>query len=449
MAAQAGPTLIRYEASTPNGQAMLTKYASAVAIMKTKGQGDPCSWAFQACTHWVRSNTTKPTLIATLPVGQQPLANDMWDTCQNHGGFTTEDMFLPWHRMFVYYLEQIVRMVLGDPSFTLPYWNYNASATASLPNKFLVPGNSANSLWYQFRNPGPQSGAPLTGLSLSSLSQTTYSGFCSTLDFGLHGDVHVKTGNSSQGMGTVPWAANDPIFFMHHCNIDRLWASWNAAGRTNPTTSAWLNQTFIFATPSPAGCLKIVATVGNFKAIAPLGYAYDRLEPVPGHIIIKWPFPLLLQEVNPILLKGPGPVELGPRVTNALLAAPGLRAEKTPLLSTHLKALTEDKRIYLLVDGLMADSAPGVTYSLYLNPGDSAGQDKARLVGSINFFGAVMPGGGRMKDPPKLSFDVTDVLRGLERGGPLNDKVSISVVAEGEPDGRAKARIGSLSLVEV
>jgi hypothetical protein len=136
--ALAGPTLIRYEASTAKGQAMLAKYSQAVALMKGSALGDPCSWMFQANTHWVRSNTTKSALIATLPAAQQPLANDMWNTCQNHGGMTTEDMFLPWHRMYVYYyLENIVRMVLNDPSFTLPYWNYNAKLTAALPKSFI------------------------------------------------------------------------------------------------------------------------------------------------------------------------------------------------------------------------------------------------------------------------------------------------------------------------
>ncbi|MEI9885052.1 MAG: tyrosinase family protein [Rhizomicrobium sp.] len=451
MGAEAGPPLVRYEASTPNGQAMLTKYSQAVAIMKSKALGDPCSWTFQANTHWVRSDTTKAALVATLPAAQQPLANDMWNTCQNHGGLTTEDMFLPWHRMYVYYLEKIVRMVLNDNTFTLPYWNYNAAATAAMPNKFINPGNAGNPLYRAQRNAGPQSGAPLTGLDLSALGQTTYSGFCSTLDFGLHGNVHVKVGNG-QGMGAVPWAANDPIFWMHHCNIDRLWASWNAAGRTNPTTASWLNQTFVFANPGYAGCTKIVATVGNFKAIAPLGYAYDRLEPVPGALHIKWPF-LLLESVRPFLLKGPGPVELSPGATHVQLATAGLESvpQKGPLLSTRLKALTADKRIYLLLDGLMADSQPGVTYSVYLNPPGASpnAPDKSLRVGTINFFGAVMPGGGRMKDPPKQAFDVTDLLRGLERKGPLSDKVSVSVVPDGEADAKARPMVGSLSLAEV
>ena len=38
----------------------------------------------------------------------------------------------------------------------------------------------------------------------------------------LHNQVHVWIGGS-MGPGTSP---NDPVFFLHHCNIDRLWAEW-------------------------------------------------------------------------------------------------------------------------------------------------------------------------------------------------------------------------------
>jgi tyrosinase len=430
---------------------MLAKYSQAVALMKGSGLGDPCSWLFQANTHWVRSNTTKAALIATLPAAQQPLANDMWNTCQNHGGMTTEDMFLPWHRMYVYYLEKIVRMVLNDPSFALPYWNYNAAATASLPQAFINPASSSNPLYYPYRNPGPQSGAPLTDLDLSALNQSAYSAFCSQLDFGLHGNVHVKVGNSSQGMGSVAWAANDPIFWMHHSNIDRLWASWNAAGRTNPTTADWTGQTFVFANPGGAGCAKVIAKVGDFSSIATLGYAYDRLEPVrriPG----KWPF---LVQARPLLLKGPGPVELVKGANQVRLVNAGTKAlqapANAPLLQTRLQRLTSDKRIHLLLEGLMANEAPGVTYSVYLNPADSAPQtpDPARLVGVVNFFAGVMPDGNKMPQSPQVSFDVTDVLRKLGTKGALGDNLTISLVPDGEVSDRAKPTIESFSLAEV
>ena len=38
------------------------------------------------------------------------------------------------------------------------------------------------------------------------------------------------------GPGTSP---NDPIFFLHHCNVDRLWAKWQT---TYPRAAAYKPQ---------------------------------------------------------------------------------------------------------------------------------------------------------------------------------------------------------------
>jgi tyrosinase len=38
-----------------------------------------------------------------------------------------------------------------------------------------------------------------------------------------HGDAHVWVGGH---MGNLPFAAFDPIFWAHHCMIDRIWRIW-------------------------------------------------------------------------------------------------------------------------------------------------------------------------------------------------------------------------------
>jgi tyrosinase len=40
---------------------------------------------------------------------------------------------------------------------------------------------------------------------------------------GLHNRVHVWVGGT---MESVPTAPNDPVFFIHHCYVDKLWAQW-------------------------------------------------------------------------------------------------------------------------------------------------------------------------------------------------------------------------------
>ncbi|HEX8155656.1 MAG TPA: tyrosinase family protein, partial [Thermoanaerobaculia bacterium] len=284
---------IRYDARSTQGKAMLTTYAKAVSTMRNAASvpvGAPRSWTFQWYTHFVKGDTTKAAELARIyPAASawKNLANEMWNTCQAHSG-QPENYFLPWHRMFVFFFEQIVRTISATPSFTLPYWNYSVAGANQgvLPPEFRTPNNSTNPLYVSKRNPNANNGLniaagqPDAPLSLVALNQCTYGpsgaqqGFCATLDFGLHGNVHVLTGNG-QNMGSVPWAAYDPIFWMHHSNIDRLWASWNAAGRKNPTDSTFLNKTFIFADGNGN---RVVAKISDFLDITRLGYKYDRLE---------------------------------------------------------------------------------------------------------------------------------------------------------------------------
>jgi Common central domain of tyrosinase/Polyphenol oxidase middle domain len=50
-------------------------------------------------------------------------------------------------------------------------------------------------------------------------------------------------------MGGFNSAGQDPIFWLHHCNIDRLWEKWLAqgGGRVNPIAdTTWMNTNFTF-----------------------------------------------------------------------------------------------------------------------------------------------------------------------------------------------------------
>ena len=286
-------TSIRYNLATPNGQTMLKKYAQAVKLMMALPPTDPRSWTFQWYTHAVPTNTTKAAALSSIfgpnPSPNKTLANDMWNTCQGHFGAAGEPYFLPWHRMFVCYFEEIIRAVLKDSKFSLPYWNYSVPAGYAMPKEFRMQNDPVwGSLYRPNRYPTTNAGQPIyasVGGSPNTLSpalamaQTSYlpvgvvQGFNSTLDNGLHGTVHVDVGNGNNGMGVIPWAANDPIFWMHHCNIDRIWMSWNVS-HANPSTAAWLGKTFVFAGPDGKGARAVVRDYTNTKKC---DYRYDEL----------------------------------------------------------------------------------------------------------------------------------------------------------------------------
>lgn len=53
----------------------------------------------------------------------------------------------------------------------------------------------------------------------------TFNSFASALE-GIHNSGHVWV---SGLMGGIPTAPEDPVFWMHHAEIDRIWAEWQVA----------------------------------------------------------------------------------------------------------------------------------------------------------------------------------------------------------------------------
>jgi tyrosinase len=477
-------TLTRFDATSPQGQAMLKIYAGAVSKMMATAQipeGKPISWLFQWYTHWVRGDRTKAQEIARVypaPSPDRDLANEMWATCQAHDGNPQrEPFFLPWHRMYVFYFERIIRTVSGDKTFTLPYWDYSIADPTKhgiIPKEFRLANDPIfKSLFRQNRNSpslGPQipnvnGGQAIDtfapgALATTALKQGTYlpqgalQGFNRALDRGLHGNVHGLTGDG-QNMGSVPWAARDPVFWMHHCNIDRLWASWNRNGGRNPD-GTWLTQTFVFADENGR---RVVGTVNDFKDIAALNYTYDRFEPPPP------PFKPITETAavgqpaptpRPLtrIATATGPVTLGAAPTRAVLQTKGATeaAPATPI-TERAAALSPTKRWYLMLRGLHANAQPGILYAIYLDLPSNAtpAQRAAHLVGTINFFDAVPHPGHESASVDKtrfISFDATEVVRELRDKKLLSAAPAVTIVPIGRPAAAAKPVVEEVSLVE-
>lgn len=98
----------------------------------------------------------------------------------------------------------------------------------------------------------------------------------------------------------------DPIFWLHHSNIDRLWSSWLSRDNVNPNHTSWLDKQFIFFDEN--GQIQ-QPTPKEFLGIDPLDYAYDSLTDGTG---------------TPRAIVPPAPViRAGERVLAAAAANPG------------------------------------------------------------------------------------------------------------------------------
>jgi tyrosinase len=451
---------VRAEVSTSVGQANLAKYEKAVGIMKATAKqtaGNPQGWTFQWYTHWTPSD--KNTLINQVYPGCAPanwcnLAKATWATCMAHFQPQSEEpYFLPWHRMYVFFLEAIAQNVLKDTTFALPYWDYTKNAVLPAPfrnpSSPLFDGNRGTGINGKPVNDGDpiDTTASLTQLQNQALCQAKYpiqsptvDGFCATLDWYLHGTVHGDIGGD---MGRVPTAGNDPIFWMHHCNIDRLWASWNQNGGANPGDSGYLGKTFTFAdgsgnSTSPA--------VKMFVATAPLGYAYDYLTPKPSNCPTEADATRLTDAANTgVTDRAAGPVTLGPQpVRVALQPAPAAKGQNA---AERFKAVPAAARVTVLLKGIRADVHPGVVYDVYLNAAPTASRSdiEPRRIGAISFFD--IAGHGAHTADRVYRFDATDVVRRLSGAGAFSEGLSVTFVPRGQPAADAKPVIAEVSVI--
>lgn len=179
------------------------------------------------------------------------------------------DVFLPWHRAYLYYFELALQTRLG-PNFTIirpeveefanvgvTWWDWASDRAhiEGIPPAYrpITIGGTRNPLsradigwdarlvrqvrahprlqWAisrtgrarTVRNPDSPDELPRqSSVNNLVMAERTYVDFNRALEQ-IHGDIHVWVGGS---MGEVPTAAYDPIFWSHHAMIDRQWYLW-------------------------------------------------------------------------------------------------------------------------------------------------------------------------------------------------------------------------------
>jgi Common central domain of tyrosinase/Polyphenol oxidase middle domain len=178
--------------------------------------------------------------------------------------------FLPWHRAYLHLHERILAALINDPTFSLPYWDWDTPGRNRFPPPYMDPADQTNPLFDPFRAIDASTRIPdnLTGPDVikNVLGQATFglfagvgqgaSGQRGAIERAPHGGVHLWVANPATllppqvNMGVLGTAAFDPVFFSHHANIDRLWTVWlNTTAdppHANPSEEAWLLQDFVF-----------------------------------------------------------------------------------------------------------------------------------------------------------------------------------------------------------
>jgi tyrosinase len=89
--------------------------------------------------------------------------------------------------------------------------------------------------------------------------------------------MHMAVGSPPLAfMRSFTRAPLDPVFWLHHCNVDRLWEVWiqRDPAHVNPTDPAWLNEVFKFHDATGGNGDMTPRQVLNTRT-PPLSYEYD------------------------------------------------------------------------------------------------------------------------------------------------------------------------------
>ena len=129
--------------------------------------------------------------------------------------------FLSWHRGYLYYFEQQLRVASGDPSLNLPYWDYYSYST--LPAEF-TDSAATNPLYLKRTGTNVYNAMTLWPFApeVYNFQRGTTDAFEVRIETAPHNPVHDLIG----GVMSTMQSPLDPIFFLHHANIDRLTHAW-------------------------------------------------------------------------------------------------------------------------------------------------------------------------------------------------------------------------------
>ena len=300
-------TYVRYNVNSPEGQVMLEKYARAVDLMRELPAHDQRSWQWWWNTHWIKGYPaflwdlsmirkkevidSLTTLYSLSPEVRADL-EAVWDGCQAHATDPSDPehyqqwFFLPWHRLMLAQFEGVIREVLKDEDFTLPYWNPVTGDPADfvVPAVFRDPGSTLynGTRWFWVNGGDRIDNLYRDWISLDALNEKFYIdspqgslGFAPRLDQNPHFFTHFALGGDMAEFSTV---GGDPMFYIHHANMDRLWESWNRLGNKNPTDPKYLNREFSYGDRSGK---RVDLPVSMTNRTAQMGYGYDSYEKAP------------------------------------------------------------------------------------------------------------------------------------------------------------------------
>ena len=143
----------------------------------------------------------------------------------------TNARLLPWHRVFLILFEEALHNY--HPDVCVPYWDWTCVAEQHFPDWLasILPTVVTPTRTIQVtRGPGDPSWlGSIASTVPTAMAKTDYGDFSSLIN-GIHGSIHIWVGGTMSDASVSP---ADPVFWMHHANLDRLWWEWYNSAQGN------------------------------------------------------------------------------------------------------------------------------------------------------------------------------------------------------------------------
>nr|WP_217343821.1 tyrosinase family protein [Noviherbaspirillum sp. L7-7A]MBV0877907.1 tyrosinase family protein [Noviherbaspirillum sp. L7-7A] len=378
--------------------------------------------------------------------------------------------FLAWHRGYLYYFEQQLRKMPGLADMPFPYWDYYKYPR--IPDDF-TNSTTGNPLYVPRSGTNVYSALTLAPFSskVVNFQRNTRNAFETSIESKPHNPVHNLIGGEMANM-TSP---RDPIFYLHHANIDRLWYAWVLSGgkKVPSLTDSYWAGSFTYA-PS--------LTITKSQTYAPSSLNYDyanKTQPssLPPSAKSSSPFKLTQAEM-PRFVPRPGlgnfpataarAVSQTSRslggVSNVVLTETSVSAQ-LPLTASNVQVVQNAvsaalnppvqlaantlRSVKVVLDNLQlfgAGARGGYFYNIYINlppSGDATDGGQKYLLGTVGPFEIA---GASHHGTATLEFPATEVLSNFSSSELKEVTISFERISgENAPKGQV-LRIGEVRI---
>lgn len=353
----------------------LHKFENAIHLMKGLDKDDPHNFHQQANIHCAYCNNAYKQL--GFPEDDFPVH--------------TNALFFPFHRCYLYFFERICAHLINDPTFALPFWNWDSIPGMQMPKIYNNPDSPLYNklrdahhkppklvnLNYVRKTEDPHFDVECSNLRWMNkqvLVNGKYAGFLGEIISGgheaqhsgmgsiensPHNNIHDWVGQPNapyEDMGVLYASARDPLFYGHHANVDRVWTIWQGLHKGKPrdyTDPSWLDSSFVFYDEHRKLVrIKVRDCLDNEK----LGYVYQDL-------CIPWLYTKQIPRRRRPPTKLPAPEVIGfPKDLDSKITT----VVKRPKKSRDKEEKSEEDEI-LVIEDIEFDKSSRVHFNVLVN----------------------------------------------------------------------------------